>query len=441
MSRSAQLAHGDPRRRVTAVPASAHAGGFGIPELGARRTGMGAEIERPDDATRRSIHNPAGLVLSHGLKIYVGGGVAFLSTSFSLAPWTDSNQYLGVQPNADGYYSAVTPTRSLGVIPFVAVTDEVIPDKLYMGLAFYVGNGTGAQFHHTAVTRYDLIDGYIVSPQTSLAAAYRVTPTINFGATVGVMNIRVHGERDVYPILEGANVGVLVGTSPDLKLDGSAWAPTWSLGFYGEPTSRITWGLSLVGRVNATEAGPVTVTEGSDSPTPGAVLTGTQQTQTLLPWTFLGGVNVDVTPHVEVGADLRYWLYRQYKQESTQIEGIFLVRLLITTKDYSDSQQVSGGVRIHDLDAAPKLELMAGMHYDHSPAPSDTLTLDQPSFSHIGVHSGARYSWGRYRGTLTYVHYWYLVPTVTADSITDPPLNFKGSGQNNIVSASIEVSL
>ena len=44
----------------------------------------------------------------------------------------------------------------------------------------------------------------------------------------------------------------------------------------------------------------------------------------------------------------RYWLYRQYKKQHTDIVGIFLVRELDTVKNYNDSWQVSGGVRVHD---------------------------------------------------------------------------------------------
>jgi len=159
-----------------------------------------------------------------------------------------------------------------------------------------------------------------------------------------------------------------------------------------------------------------------------------------LPWTFQGGANVDVTPNIEIGGELRYWLYRQYQRQHTDVVGIFLVRALDTEKDYGDSWETSGGVRVHDLAAAPGLDLMAGMQYDHSPAPPRTVTLDQPSFSHYGLHSGARYSFGRYRVGASYIHYWYLIPTID-DSVTMPPSNIKGHGSNNIVTLSMEVAL
>ena len=97
-------------------------------------------------------------------------------------------------------------------------------------------------------------------------------------------------------------------------------------------------------------------------------------------------------------------------------------------------------MRVHDLAAAPGLELMAGTQYDRSPAPSRTVALDQPSFTHWALHSGLRYQLGRYRLGASYIHYWYEVPTIT-DSITSPPSNVRGSGGNNIITGSLEVRL
>ena len=432
-------------RRTLAVVAAlglagvAHAGGFSIPEVGVRRTGMAAIVGRPDDPSA-IYHNPAGLVLSHGFKLYLSAGLSLLHTSFALHTWDQSDRFITDAPDADGYYKAIKPSRAYGVIPMIAATGELIPDRLVVGVAAFIGNATGAKFSERGVTHYHLIDGYVVAPQAVVAAAYRLLPSLTLGASAGVINIRIHGERDVFPIVGGADIEGLTGTSPRLLLDGSAWAPTWMLGVFGQPTSRLTWGASLTGRVDATLSGAVNVTYSQDAPVPGDMLNGKQTTNQLLPWALFAGANYDVTSHLEVGVEGRYWLYRQYKEQDTEITGIFLVRSLVTTKDYHDSQEVSGGVRVHDLAFAPALDLMAGAQYDHSPAPPRTLTFDSPSFSHVGLHAGARYAWDRYRVGASYIHYWYDVPTIT-DSITSPPTNIKGSGSNNIFTVSIEAAL
>jgi long-subunit fatty acid transport protein len=304
----------------------ARAGGFGIPEIGVRRTAMGAVIGRPDEGAA-IYHNPAGLVLQRGWRLYLSMGLSLVRSEFQLRPWAESDRFLGTTPGADGYYAPLRPSRSMGAIPILAASGEILPGKLVLGAALYVGNAQGAAFDPDAVTRYHLIDGYVVAPQAMLAAAYRIGDALTVGGSAGVLDVRIHGKREVFPIINGMDV-----------------------------------------------------------------------------------------------------------------VGIFLVRELETIKNYHDSWQTSGGVRVHDIAALPGLELMAGTHFDRTPAPSSTVTLDQPTFKHIGLHTGVRWTAGRYRLGASYIRYWYLIPTVT-DSTTSPPSNFRGNGSNHIFTASIEATL
>ena len=424
---------------VALAAGSAHAGGFGIPDIGVRRTAMGAVIGRPDEGAA-IYHNPAGLVLRPGWNVYLSAGLAVVRTTFQLKPWAESDRFLGTTPGADGYYAPIRPSRAWGVIPMLAVTGEILPGKLVMGAALYVGNAQGGAFNRTDVTRYHLVEGYVIAPQAVLAGSYKLHEAISVGGSVGVINVRIHGEREVFPIVNGTDISSIAGTRPNLVLDGSGWAPSWMLALFGRPHPRVTWGATLTGRVDATMKGPVEITYSDDAPSPGDKLIGTQTTKQLLPWAFMGGANFDLTPQIEIGGEVRYWLYRQYKKQHTDVTGIFLVRELETIKNYNDSWQISGGLRVHDLAAAPGLELMAGSHFDRTPAPSSTVTLDQPTFKHIGLHTGLRYSVGRYRIGASYLRYWYLIPEVT-DSTTSPPSNFRGSGANHIMTLSVEASL
>jgi long-subunit fatty acid transport protein len=422
---------------VMLLTGSASAGGFAIPELGLRETAMCAEIGRPDDGSA-IYHNPAGLALADGWRVSLTAGLALPRTHLALQAWDQSDRFLG-PAGPDGYYPAVTPSRAFAAIPVLQVSGELLRHRLYVGASVFVGNATGAKFKEDSVAHYHLIDGYVVAPQAMAAASYRVTPSIALGAAVGVVNIRVHGRRDVFPIVMGSDVSNITGSKPLLELDGSSWAPAWSIGALGTHR-RVTWGAALVGRIDTKLEGPIKVTYSDDAQSPGDTLVGSQKTTMLLPWQMNAGVNFDVSPHVEIGAELRYWLYRQYKRQHTDVVGIFLLRELDTPKNYSDSWAAGGGVRVHDLDGAPHLEVMAGTNYDKSPAPSNTITLDQPSFSHFGLHGGARYTVGRFRFGASYTHYWYVVPDIK-DSLTLPPTNVHGNGDNHIITLSVEAAL
>jgi len=418
---------------LLASPAAA--GGFGIPEMGTRRTAMAAAVGRPDEPSA-VFHNPAGLTLLSGVHVYASFGLSLLDTEFRVRPWADSDRFIDAPVDADGYYPTTRPTRAMGVIPMVVATAEILDDRLYGAASLYVSNATGAAFADDDVTRYHLIDGYVVSPLAQVSAAYRLAPTIAVGAGFGMMNVRIHGNRYVFPIVNGTDVSTLVGSHPELTLDGSDWVPSWNLGVLATPVPRLTLGATVIARSDARLQGPVVVQYSDDAAAPDR-LQGFQETELLLPWTFMAGANVDATPQVEVGVELRYFLYRQYDRQLTKVNDIFLVQQLETVKDYRDSYAVSGGVRVHDLGRVPGLELMLGGHYDRTPAPARTVTLDQPTFSHVGLHSGLRWSFGRYRLGASYIHYWYDVPTIE-DSITSPPSNIDGRGGNNIFSAQFE---
>jgi len=422
---------------VVGAAHAASAGGFAVPEMGARRTGMAAVVGRPDEPAA-VLHNAAGLALLPGTHLYISMGLSLLDTSFRLRPWQDSDRFIDQPVDADGYYPETAPSRAFGVLPMLVATTEVLPDRLYAGLALYVGNATGSAFPKDAPTRYHLIDGYVVAPLGSITAAYRVADWLAAGAGLGLMNVRIHGRRHIFPIIDGTDVSGFVGTRSELVIDGSDWMPTWNLGALVTPHPRVSLGAALIGRTDATLSGPVEIHFGDD--VGGGTWYGEQKTNLLLPWSFLAGVNVDVHPQVELGGEIRYWLYRQYDEQRIDVDGIIFVDKIVTPKNYRDSYQVSGGARLHSLAAVPGLEAMLGMHYDRTPAPKETVSLDQPTFSHVGLHSGLRYQRGRYRFGLTWAHYWYKVPTIE-ESRTMPPSNITGSGQNNIITATFEATL
>src|SRR5258706_9571120 len=69
--------------------APARAGGFEIPDLGVKKTAMGAVIRRPDHASAL-YHDPAGLLLSDRRRLYISAGLALLHTGLHLSRWDHS---------------------------------------------------------------------------------------------------------------------------------------------------------------------------------------------------------------------------------------------------------------------------------------------------------------------------------------------------------------
>ncbi|MBI5478794.1 MAG: outer membrane protein transport protein [Deltaproteobacteria bacterium] len=212
--------------------------------------------------------------------------------------------------------------------------------------------------------------------------------------------------------------------------------PSWNFGVLLRPHPSLTIGVAAISRSDAKVQGDVTVRLGPDAFIP-TEIRGTQRTGLVIPWTLMLGANWDVTRHLEAGVELRCFFYSAWRNQHTDISDIPLMTERDVPKNYHDSWHLSGGVLWHSV--VPRLEGLAGLQYDASPAPPETVSLDQPSFDSVGLHAGLRYRLGaRYRLGLTYSYCWYLRRQVE-NSVVQPPFNFAGSGGCNLVTVTLEV--
>src|SRR5262249_60389543 len=110
-------------------------------------------------------------------------GVSLCDRDPRLGAWHRRARCLGGAAGSAGSYAPVRPTRALGVTPMIAATAELLPDRLVVGAALFVGNATGAKFDESAVTRYHLIDGYVGAPEAVIAAGHRLRGANRGGAS------------------------------------------------------------------------------------------------------------------------------------------------------------------------------------------------------------------------------------------------------------------
>lgn len=400
-----------------------------------RKNGMGAVIGRPDELSA-VFHNPAGLALLPGTRFFVGVGISFVNTEFRLRPWENSDRYINAPIDADGYYPETQPTRAFGVLPMLVFSTDLWTEKLVAALSVYVPNAIGAAFAENSVARYHLVDSFMIAGYSSLSLAYRLSPVLSVGATFSLLYVRVFGWRKFFPHVEGIDISGLIGSEADLKLTGEAFGFGWTAGFLFQPHSSLSIGVVATGRSDVTLEGPVELIPSADALATESAL-GSQKTELVIPSSLNIGLNWDILPWLEFGAEFRYYFYSAWKEQLSLLQDLPLVTELRSPKDFHDSWQISGGFRL-EVPKVPELEVMVGYHYDRNPAPDTTVSLEQPMFDNTGAHLGVRYTFkGRYRFGATYVHYWYLQRDVTT-STTLPPSNFQGSGRNHMVNLIFE---
>lgn len=418
------------------APAGARAGGGIVPEMGARKTGMGAVVGRPDELAA-IYHNPAGLVLSPGTNLYLSAGVSLLDLGLRIRPWQGSGDYIDAPVDAAGYYPEVTPSRAFGVVPMLVGSTSLLSDRLVLALGLYLPNAVGAAFDADSLARYHIIDSYAVTGAATAAAACRLHETLAVGVGLRLLYMRFAARRELFPVLEGLDLGLLLGGHSVLEMSGDDVTVGGSVGLLWQPLPFVSVGLALITRADTTVEGDVTLTLGEDALSPGQTLEGTQRTGLFLPWTVQAGLHLDLTSWLEVGLEWRYFVWRQLKQQRTTVEGIDLIDELVVPRRYIDSIHIGGGVRVQPPWLAD-LELMLGMHWDTTPAPDPNVSVEQPTFTHVGLRTGVRYRVARsLRLAASYVHYWYT-GRGTDESVTTPPSNFRGDGVNHIATVVVE---
>lgn len=436
-------------------PAAAQ--GFIIPELGARKNGMGAAVGRPDDVTA-IYHNPGALALLKGTRVSISASAAFIDINLRLAQWkvnaSDTEPFLTDPADADGYHER----QSQGIaapIPFLGVSTSLFTDKLVAALGVYVPNAAGADFGAKTPTRYHAIDAFVISAFFTAAVAYRPLPWLAVGVGGSAVYIRIQRRSLLYPVLPPAtpggknlDVSPILGTETELEIVGDDLKPAFSLGIQAWPHKTLSLGFMMLTRYDVSLEGPLTLKPGSDASSiirnDPAYYDNQHRTEIVSPWIFAFGANWDITSWLEVGAELRYYLNSQVVDQVTTITsgklGEVVTDGFVTEKNLNDTIHIGGGFRV----APPlplDLELMTGFHYEPSPSPDNTVEISAPSFDIFALHWGARWRFAsRYSLALIYSHYEYFERT-TIDSITNPPTNFVGSGYNNQVSLVFEVQV
>ena len=429
---------------LLALCASLHAApvaaqGFSIVEMGTRKNAMGAVVGRPDDPSA-VYHNPAGLTLQQGTRLYLSVGYVMLNTSIHLQPWQGSDKYL-TEPVTDGFYPETSPS-TFAAIPMLVLSSNLWSDKLVGALSFYVPNAAGASFPADSVARYHLVDSYIVAGFATLSLAYQPLDWLSVGAGVSLVYVRISAQRFFFPVVDGMDLGAFIGGKSEMELTGEDIVPAFNLGVLLRPFKQLTIGMTVLSPYEIALEGDVAIKFGDDAATDEEGWYGTHTTEVNAPWILFFGANLDLTKWLEVGGEFRYYFTSMVRDQHTTVEGIALIKELITPKNLRDYYQVSGGVNIKpQLNLPVKLELMAGLHYESSSAPRNTITVEQPSFAHYGIHLGVRASFARrYRLGLAYWHYEYMERR-GKESLTIPPTNFVGSGNADGLTLILEVLL
>lgn len=467
---------------ATLLPAVVLAGGFTQTTFGGRRTSMNTNMGAPDDLTAL-FHNPAGLADQPGLRFHLSASLAFAQQEFTLKAQDprlypdiykdcENNDYSSSScawpVDEEGYYrDPIQPERYFGLLPYLGGSVDLgflgpRGRDVVVSVAVTAPNFYAAYLPEDAPTAYNIIGGYFLVLSSTAGFGWRLHPRLSVGASLSYNYMRLTMSQKISLAASLPPDVAAMGQSllGDLRMDyeGEDHGLGWSLGILATLVPGLTLGLSYSGATPARFEGDVSFTAlgqqaqqfpgllASSLRTFGYKLPVGLEIEIPIPHALQGGLNLAPRPWLEVGFDVRLWLYNLITSQalvpvydpSAPGKEPLTEEGLSRDKDYHLSYQVALGLLVRPLAVDPSLELMTGAAYDRSPTPGTSFTLDNPALSHVKLTVGARWMprpWLRL--SLSYFLNIALARDIRG-SETNPPTNVRGKGYSHSPGLEVE---
>jgi long-chain fatty acid transport protein len=421
------LASGGERRAVTRgvatvmaascallvlAPGSARAGGFYVPEQGARAVGMGGAVVAAPGEVTGIFHNPASIATSGLVNAEVGGLLVFPNFTFFRAP---ANDPFAPPAQSTVTFPASKNTNRLGAVPFVGVTSNLGVENLGVGVALYVPFGADLSFPDDGSQRNVVTSIALQAIHITPTVAYRFFDRFSLGAGLSYVNSSftldqrnatpfVLGSPNDFPNPPASSEGPThIQATDTLKFGASFGA------LYSDPDDRFYVGasvmtptmLNLRGTVNVQNSNILAMNDAQGNPLPAGQRTDNAAINIPLPAIGRFGVMVKPVRQVAVEADFNYQAW-----SSTQTETIYFqhhyplfpqqgaqMNDVVLGRDYHDTVSLRLGAEVTPLDSpATPLKLRAGVLYDQSPIDDRHFDLTTPDSDKWGISGGAGYA-------------------------------------------------
>jgi long-chain fatty acid transport protein len=430
-------------------PRCARAGGFYVPEQGARSVGMADAVVAAPGEVSGIFHNPASISTVGTLGAEVGGLVVFPSFTFFRRPATDPFAPSPAQATID--FPASKNTNKVGAVPFMGIATNLGVKNLGVGLGVYVPFGAELSFPVDGAQREVVTAISLQSIHVTPTIAYRFFDRFSVGVGVSYINSSFTLEqRNATPFILGSPNDF---PNPPASSEGpTRIQATDSLKFsasfgvlYSDPDDRFSIGasamaptkLNLRGTVDVSNPNITALNDAQGNPLPAGERTDAAALTIPLPAIGRLGILVKPVARVAIEADVNYQAW-----SSTQTETIFFqhhyplfpqpgaqMNDVVLERNYHDTVSLRVGTEVTPLDSPrTPLKLRAGVLFDQSPIDDRHFDLLTPDSDKWGISGGAGYALKLgdkvWLGLdLSYMHVFYAERDVGPGTIgTDPSL-------------------
>ena len=348
---------------LLAAPASAKASGFAVESQGARAMGFaGAYVAQASDPSA-IFYNAAGIAFLKGKQLYISGALAGLSTDFTGA---------GPNPPAGTLEST---SNGLSILPSFYYSQQVA-DTVVVGLGVTRPFATKASW-----TNPDEFTGRFICVECSLSS-WSINPTVAFhladrfalGAGLDVRFSKFDLSRrliaDPNPFPAPTDVAELTLAS-DTKT-----ALGFNAGMLAMPTENFSLGLSYRHKVtvdHAAQADFVQILTGNTALDQAVAIALPGSQPATVSYTYPGSFAVGAAlrrGYWTIEADFQWMLWSKFDQVAIVYQNApnFSTTLPL---DWKDTWRGALGLEYLIKD---DWEARFGYGYDHSPAPTDTIS-------------------------------------------------------------------
>lgn len=348
---------------LLALPALAQASGFALESQGARAMGFsGAYVAQATDPSA-IFYNAAGIGFVKGKQLYVTGTFAGLSTDF-----TGSGPYPPVG-------RLETSSRGLGVLPSFFYSQPVSDNVVFgLGVSRPFGNRSEWQNPDEFTGRYICLDCKLDSWSINPTIAFRLADRFAIGGGVDIrlssFNLSRRLIADPNPFPEPTDVA-------ELTLDsGTDTAVGFNLGLLAMPSENVSFGLAYRHEVtidHGAQANFVQILTGNTVLDQAVAIALPASQPATVSFTYPGSIAAGLAVrrgYWTVEVDFQWMLWSSFDAVTINYQNAPGFDSVLV-QDWQDTWRGAIGVEYLIRD---DWEVRAGYGYDHSPAPTETIS-------------------------------------------------------------------
>jgi long-chain fatty acid transport protein len=348
---------------LLAFPASVQASGFAIESQGARAMGFaGAYVAQAADPSA-IFYNAGGIGFLKGKQLYVGGAIAGSSTDFTGS---------GPTPPAG---TLETTSNGLALLPTIYYSQQV-GDTMVLGIGVSRPFATKAEWQNPDdfSGRYICFDCQIDSWSVNPTVAFRLADRFSIG---GGIDIRFSNFTLARRLTADPNPFPVPTDVAQLTLDGGTDTGIgFNLGMLAMPTENLSVGLSYRHEVtidHAAQADFVQILTGNTVLDQAVAIALPGSQPATVSFTYPGSIAAGVAlrrGYWTIEVDFQWMLWSSFDAVSIAYANSPAFDTTLP-QDWEDTWRGAIGVEYLIRD---DWEVRAGYGYDHSPAPTETIS-------------------------------------------------------------------